>query len=405
MEPWRQGGAVGCGRRPAGEQLGTGVGSTRRRRPHPQPLPFPPASATSVFACHCRMVDPTSRMRIRPARDGHIAAVVDASNGSESWAAASAEEHPSSRSDEQSEEADEDGDGNAEAVGAAVLLFSPPPPAVAAATLLLFLSSDAAAAAGTRSNFFRTEDGNIGFRSKGEAEITAAAAPPRRIVSVPSSSLFKTVTVRCGHCSSLLTVNIGGLLLLPTSATAPPPPPPPPPPAATHFPHSLNLAPPANPPHHHSLLDEISTACSPTQLLLEQHGLGGLMASAASCRNNNVCRNNKKMIAFLRWALHPPSFFRARDSKKLVAFISGVPARIRARDDVVRMAVINFPCVHKKLRSKREERREEGREEGKKNMTWHHNMWDPRGFYANSTVTWDKTGVNTTLGSRVTGFV
>ncbi|BAT08169.1 Os09g0425700 [Oryza sativa Japonica Group] len=29
------------------------------------------------------------------------------------------------------------------------------------------------------------------------------------------------------------------------------------------------------------------------------------MASAASCRNN-VCRNNKKMIAFLRWALHPP---------------------------------------------------------------------------------------------------
>lgn len=33
--------------------------------------------------------------------------------------------------------------------------------------------------------------------------------------------------------------------------------------------------------------DEISTANSPTQLLLEQHGLGGLMASAASCRNNN----------------------------------------------------------------------------------------------------------------------
>ncbi|EEE69738.1 hypothetical protein OsJ_29426 [Oryza sativa Japonica Group] len=90
-------------------------------------------------------------------------------------------------------------------------------------------------------------------------------------VSVPSSSLFKTVMVRCGHCSSLLTVNIRGLLL-PTSAaatvaTAPPPPPPPPPPAAAHFPHSLNLAPPANPPHHHSLLDEISTASSPTQLL------------------------------------------------------------------------------------------------------------------------------------------
>lgn len=64
--------------------------------------------------------------------------------------------------------------------------------------------------------------------------------------------------------------------------------------------------------------------------------------------------------AFLRWALKPPSFFRAwhigvraKESKKLVAFISGVPARIRARDDVVRMAEINFLCVHKKLRSKR----------------------------------------------------
>ncbi|CAM0882335.1 unnamed protein product [Alopecurus aequalis] len=64
--------------------------------------------------------------------------------------------------------------------------------------------------------------------------------------------------------------------------------------------------------------------------------------------------------AFLRWALRPPSFFRAwhigvraKESKKLVAFISGVPARIRARDDVVRMAEINFLCVHKKLRSKR----------------------------------------------------
>ncbi|KAF0928820.1 hypothetical protein E2562_010688 [Oryza meyeriana var. granulata] len=110
------------------------------------------------------------------------------------------------------------------------------------------------------------------------------------VVSVPSSSLFKTVTVRCGHCSSLLTVNMRGLLLptTPTSAaatvaaaTAAPPPPPPPP--ASHFPHSLNLAP--NPPHH-SLLDEISSANCPSHLLLEQHGLGGLMASAACCRNS-----------------------------------------------------------------------------------------------------------------------
>ncbi|XP_022969878.1 axial regulator YABBY 5-like [Cucurbita maxima] len=32
-------------------------------------------------------------------------------------------------------------------------------------------------------------------------------------VSVPCSSLFKTVTVRCGHCTNLLPVNMRGLLL------------------------------------------------------------------------------------------------------------------------------------------------------------------------------------------------
>ncbi|KAF3440013.1 hypothetical protein FNV43_RR18291 [Rhamnella rubrinervis] len=32
-------------------------------------------------------------------------------------------------------------------------------------------------------------------------------------VSVPCTSLFKTVTVRCGHCSNLLSVNMRGLLL------------------------------------------------------------------------------------------------------------------------------------------------------------------------------------------------
>ncbi|CAA7404371.1 unnamed protein product [Spirodela intermedia] len=63
---------------------------------------------------------------------------------------------------------------------------------------------------------------------------------------------------------------------------------------------------------------------------------------------------------FLRWALHPPAYFktwhigvRVKSSKKLVAFITGVPARIRVRNDVVGLAEINFLCVHKKLRSKR----------------------------------------------------
>ncbi|RCV07523.1 hypothetical protein SEVIR_1G255900v4 [Setaria viridis] len=36
-------------------------------------------------------------------------------------------------------------------------------------------------------------------------------------VGVPCSSLFKTVTVRCGHCASMLSVNLHGLLLPPAA--------------------------------------------------------------------------------------------------------------------------------------------------------------------------------------------
>jgi len=81
---------------------------------------------------------------------------------------------------------------------------------------------------------------------------------------------------------------------------------------------------------------------------------------------NNYVEDDENMFRFnyskefLRWALRPPGYFRswhigvrAKSSKKLVAFITGVPARIRVRDDVVNMAEINFLCVHKKLRSKR----------------------------------------------------
>ena len=61
---------------------------------------------------------------------------------------------------------------------------------------------------------------------------------------------------------------------------------------------------------------------------------------------------------FCRWA--SPGYFKAWHfgvciwaSKKLVAFIIEVPARIRIRENVVKMVEINFLCVHKKLRSKR----------------------------------------------------
>ncbi|GAV72988.1 RVT_1 domain-containing protein/NMT domain-containing protein/NMT_C domain-containing protein/Lycopene_cycl domain-containing protein, partial [Cephalotus follicularis] len=81
---------------------------------------------------------------------------------------------------------------------------------------------------------------------------------------------------------------------------------------------------------------------------------------------NNYVEDDENMFRFnyskefLRWALHSPGYYkswhigvRAKSSKKLVAFITGVPARIRVRDEIVKMAEINFLCVHKKLRSKR----------------------------------------------------
>ncbi|GBG24930.1 Glycylpeptide N-tetradecanoyltransferase [Hondaea fermentalgiana] len=63
---------------------------------------------------------------------------------------------------------------------------------------------------------------------------------------------------------------------------------------------------------------------------------------------------------FLNWALKPPGYridwhvgVRQSSNKKLLAMITGVPAKVHAHDKVVKMAEINFLCVHKKLRSKR----------------------------------------------------
>jgi glycylpeptide N-tetradecanoyltransferase len=64
---------------------------------------------------------------------------------------------------------------------------------------------------------------------------------------------------------------------------------------------------------------------------------------------------------FLQWALTPPGYrvdfllgVRASASKKLVAFISAIPANIKVRSkDKMEVVEINFLCVHKKLRAKR----------------------------------------------------
>jgi glycylpeptide N-tetradecanoyltransferase len=44
---------------------------------------------------------------------------------------------------------------------------------------------------------------------------------------------------------------------------------------------------------------------------------------------------------------------RVQKTKKLVAFISGVPVSLRVRQKVLKAVEINFLCIHKKLRSKR----------------------------------------------------
>lgn len=64
---------------------------------------------------------------------------------------------------------------------------------------------------------------------------------------------------------------------------------------------------------------------------------------------------------FLEWALTPPGYstdlllgVRASASKKLVAFISAVPANVKVQStEKLDVVEINFLCVHKKLRSKR----------------------------------------------------
>ncbi|XP_069846521.1 glycylpeptide N-tetradecanoyltransferase 2 isoform X1 [Dipodomys merriami] len=82
--------------------------------------------------------------------------------------------------------------------------------------------------------------------------------------------------------------------------------------------------------------------------------------------NENYVEDDDNMFLFdyspefLLWALRPPGWLmqwhcgvRVSSNKKLVGFISAIPANIRIYDSVKRMVEINFLCVHKKLRSKR----------------------------------------------------
>lgn len=68
---------------------------------------------------------------------------------------------------------------------------------------------------------------------------------------------------------------------------------------------------------------------------------------------------NLLLIGYRR-ALQPPGWckdwhvgVRVVKSRKLVAFISGVPMSLRVRSNTLKSIEINFLCIHKKLRSKR----------------------------------------------------
>ncbi|XP_045155403.1 glycylpeptide N-tetradecanoyltransferase 1 [Echinops telfairi] len=82
--------------------------------------------------------------------------------------------------------------------------------------------------------------------------------------------------------------------------------------------------------------------------------------------NENYVEDDDNMFRFdyspefLLWALRPPGWLpqwhcgvRVVSSRKLVGFISAIPANIHIYDTEKKMVEINFLCVHKKLRSKR----------------------------------------------------
>ena len=88
---------------------------------------------------------------------------------------------------------------------------------------------------------------------------------------------------------------------------------------------------------------------------------------------NNYVEDDEAMfrfaypVEFLRWALTPPKWkrswhvsVRVASTKKIVAFISAVPAKFEITVEAdkktkkkLETVEINFLCVHKKLRSKR----------------------------------------------------
>ncbi|KAK2500303.1 hypothetical protein MC885_020503 [Smutsia gigantea] len=92
----------------------------------------------------------------------------------------------------------------------------------------------------------------------------------------------------------------------------------------------------------------------------------GVLKELYTLLNENYVEDDDNMFRFdyspefLLWALRPPGWLpqwhcgvRVVSSRKLVGFISAIPANIHIYDIEKKVVEINFLCVHKKLRSKR----------------------------------------------------
>ena len=94
--------------------------------------------------------------------------------------------------------------------------------------------------------------------------------------------------------------------------------------------------------------------------MLQSTSCANLLKAVRRIQSSSAWCRFKYSHSFLKWALQPPGFkpewhlgVRVASNRKLVGFITAVPASIRARQNTVAMVEINFLCVHKKLRSKR----------------------------------------------------
>lgn len=91
-----------------------------------------------------------------------------------------------------------------------------------------------------------------------------------------------------------------------------------------------------------------------------------VMEEVYTLLNENYVEDDDNMfrfdysVPFLKWAISPPGYLkewhigvRVTKNRKLVGFITAIPANILVYGKVVKMVEINFLCVHKKLRDKR----------------------------------------------------